>query len=115
MTTLLFISFLLLVLSEVLYDGHFGDKHDEMSAYVLVFILTFAELLGLLIGRIDGVVVYLFIRYALFDAAFGYFFRDGVFYLGEGAWTDRVQKHLPKALRVVLWVVSLSVAILCLS
>lgn len=115
MTTLLFISFLLLVLSEVLYDGHFGDKHDEISAFVLVFILCFAELLGLLICRIDGVIVYLFIRYALFDAAFGYFFRDGVFYLGQGAWTDRVQKNFPKWLRVFLWVVSVSLAIFCLT
>ena len=111
MTTLLFISLILLVLVEVLYEGHFGDKHDKESALILLWTFMVAAFLGLLIGQWQSVFTYLFIRIALFDAAFGYLFRSDIFYLGNN-WTDNLQKRFPHWIRITIWATSFTLAII---
>jgi len=102
MTTLLFISLILLLAVELLYEGKFGDKHGADSAMALLWFFMSAAFLGILIGQWQAVFTYLFLRIALFDAAFGYLFRGSIFYLGNN-WTDNLQKKFPKYLRVAIW------------
>lgn len=103
MTTLLFISLILLLATELLYEDKFGDKHGKESAMALFWIIGIAAFMGILIGQWQSVFTYLLLRYALFDAAFGYLFRGSIFYLGNN-WTDNLQKKFPKYLRVAIWV-----------
>lgn len=112
MTTLLFISLILLLAVELLYEGKFGDKHGSDSAMALLLFFMIAAFLGLLIGKWQSVFTYLFLRISLFDAAFGYLFRGSIFYLGKGAWTDRLQANFPHWLRVCIWATSFTLSIL---
>ena len=111
MTLLLFISLILLLATELLYEGHFGDKHGKASAIALFYMFGLAAFMGILIGQWQAAFTYLLLRYALFDAAFGYLFRGSIFYLGNN-WTDRIQKKFPHWLRVFLWVISFIGAII---
>lgn len=112
MLSLLFISLILLLAVELLYEGKFGDKHGKESALALFWIIGIAAFMGVLIGQWQSVFTYLLLRLALFDAAFGYLFRGSIFYLGKGAWTDRVQANFPKWARVAIWVLSFTAALL---
>ena len=105
MITLLFISLILLLSVELLYEGKFGDKHGKRSAIALFYMFGLAAFMGILIGQWQAAFTYLLLRYALFDAACGYLFRGSIFYLGNN-WTDRIQKKFPHWLRVVLWSIS---------
>ena len=111
MTTLLFISLILLVLVEVLYEGHFGDKHEKESALALFWIIGLSAFMGVLIGQWQSVFTYLLLRVALFDAAFGGLFRNDIFYLGNN-WTDNLQKRFPHWLRITIWITSFTLAII---
>lgn len=112
MTLLLFISLILLLAVELLYEGHFGDKHGADSAMVLLWFFMLAAFCGILIGQWQSVFTYLLLRIALFDAAYGGLFRGSIFYLGKGAWTDRVQADFPKWARVVIWALAFTAALL---
>ena len=105
MNALLFISLILLLATELLYEGKFGDKHGKASAIALFWMFGIAAIMGVLVGQWQAAFTYLLLRYALFDAAFGYLFRGSVFYLGSN-WTDRIQKKFPHWIRVCLWVIS---------
>lgn len=112
MTTLLFISLILLLAVELLYEGHFGDKHGADSAMALLWFFMVAAFLGLLIGQWQSVFTYLLLRIALFDLAFGGLFRGNIFYLGKGAWTDRLQAKFHPLLRIIIWATSFILSIL---
>lgn len=112
MTLLLFISLILLLAVELLYEGHFGDKHGADSAMALLWFFMVAAFLGLLIGQWQSVFTYLFLRIALFDLAFGGLFRSNIFYLGKGAWTDSLQAKFNPLLRIIIWATSFTLAIL---
>ena len=111
MSTLLFISLILLLAVEILYEGKFGDKHSKESALALFWVIGIAAFLGILIGQWQAVFTYLLLRIALFDAAFGYLFRGSCFYLGNN-WTDKIQKKFPHWARITIWVTSFTLAIL---
>jgi len=111
MTSLLFISLILLLAVELLYEGKFGDKHGVDSALALLWFFMLAAFLGILIGQWQAVFTYLFLRIALFDAAFGYLFRGSIFYLGNN-WTDNLQKKFPHWVRITIWITSFTLAIL---
>ena len=112
MTTLLFISLILLIAVELLYEGNFGDMHGFDSAIALLWFFMISAFLGLLIGQWQSVFTYLFLRIALFDLAFGGLFRGNIFYLGKGAWTDRLQAKFNPLLRVCIWATAFTLAIL---
>jgi len=105
MISLLFISLILLLAVELLYEGKFGDKHGADSAMALLWFFMLAAFMGILVGQWQAVFTYLFLRIALFDAAFGYLFRGDIFYLGNN-WTDNLQKRFPHWVRICLWVIS---------
>lgn len=111
MNTLLIISLIQLVAIEVLYEGHFGDKHDKASALRLAGTFAFAAILGLMIGQWQSMFTYFFVRVALFDMAFGGLFRGSIFYLGSN-FTDTIQKNFPHWLRVAIWGYSFIIALL---
>lgn len=110
--TLLFITLILLLAVELLYEGHFGDKHGTLSAMALLWFMMLAAFCGILIGQWQSVFTYLFLRVALFDMAFGGLFRGSIFYLGKAALTDRIQTKFPKWARVAIWVLSFTAALL---
>jgi hypothetical protein len=102
MMTLLYISLILLLATELLYEGHFGDKHGFNSALSLTTFFVIAAALGLLVGNYYSAFTYLFLRVGLFDLSFGKLFRTGYFYLGQNT-TDKIQAKLPKGARAFVW------------
>jgi hypothetical protein len=109
---LLYISLILLLAVELLYQGKFGDKHGANSAMALLWFFMLAAFLGLLIGQWQAIFTYLFLRIALFDLAFGGLFRGNIFYLGKGAWTDRLQANFNPLVRIIIWESSFTLSIL---
>ena len=111
MAILLYISLILLLYVEILYDGHFSDPHNKKSNYLLTLIFLFSGTLGLLVGNFLSIATYFFLRVGLFDLSYGKMFRTGYFYLG-GNWTDKLQEKFPKKLRITFWVFSLLLSII---
>jgi hypothetical protein len=111
MEILLYISLILLLATELLYEGHFGDKHGLNSALSLSAFFMIAAALGLLVGNYYAAFTYLFLRIGLFDAAFGKLFRSDYFYLGNNT-TDKIQANLPHWVRLALWSSSIIISLI---
>lgn len=112
---LLFISFHLLVFSEVLYDKVFAERHDKTSDRALVATFVFAAILGIIDGTAFGMATYFFLRVALFDGWMGFVLKKDIFYLGDGindAKTDVINREIPDNLRVAIWFVAYIISII---
>jgi len=92
---LMYISFLFLIVTEILDEVVNGYLHDLKSLSRTFTIFFIAEIFGIIGGVIHGALIYGLIRLAIFDLIFAKLFKDDWFYLGTTSSWDKFIKKIP--------------------
>ena len=95
MMFLMYISFLFLIVTEIMDEVINGDKHDLKSLSRTLTLFFIAEIFGIIGGVIHGALIYGLIRLAIFDLIFAKLFKDDWFYLGTTSSWDKFIKKIP--------------------
>lgn len=111
MMFLTYISFLFLIVTEIMDEVVNGDKHDIKSLSRTFTLFFIAEVFGIIGGVIHGALIYGLIRVAIFDLIFGKLFKGDWFYLGETSNWDKFIKKIPFTVIIGLRVLSLILSI----
>ena len=94
---------LIACLIEASIDVKKGDKHDLKSDLILTFIVTSFGLIPLLLVNYwFGTLIYVLVRYCVFDYMYSYIRFKTLFYLGNTSNTDKLNKKINKKLLLVL-------------
>ena len=102
MIFLMYISFLFLILSEILDEVINGDLHDTKSHIKTAIIFGTSQVFGLIAGYGFGIVIYGLIRLAVFDLVYAKLFKNDWFYLGMTSSWDKFIKKIPLPIMLVL-------------
>ncbi len=98
---------------EARVDVKLGDKHDLRSKLGLSLTIALFFIIPFLIsGSLLGSVIYVCVRFAIFDYLYSYMRFKTLFYLGETSDTDGILKRVPKAALITARVLSLSAGVL---
>ncbi len=112
MIFLMYISFLFLILSEILDEVINGDLHDTKSHIKTAIIFGTSQVFGLIAGYGFGIVIYGLIRLAVFDLVYAKLFKNDWFYLGTTSSWDKFIKKIPLPIMLVLRFSSLILSII---
>ncbi len=82
--------YLLAIWAELVYEVRNGDKHELSSVVVLCSLIA----LSVLYGGWEGGLIYLGLRFALFDISFAYLRGHNWDYLGNTSTYDQVLKNI---------------------
>ncbi len=86
----------LLLLIELIHETINGDKHDISSLARLAFMFLLANLWGLTQGDLYHGVLYVLVRFAIFDISIALLRKHEWYYLGETSSYDKVLKKFNK-------------------
>ena len=112
MMFLMYISFLFIIVTEILYEIVNGDKHDFISQVRLFTFFLFAQIFGLVGGINYGFLVYGLIRLSIFDLIFAKVFIDDWFYTGTTSKWDKVISKIPKCILTTIRIISIITSII---
>jgi len=111
MIFLMYISFLFLILSEILDEVINGDLHDTKSHIKTAIIFGTSQVFGLIAGYGFGIVIYGLIRLAVFDLVYAKLFKNDWFYLGTTSKWDKFISNIPLSVIMSLRALSLLISI----
>lgn len=98
---------------EVIIEASKGDKHGVKSKIILASLITGFFLVPFLINNyLWGGIIYVLIRFAIFDYLYGYRVHSNIFYLGTTSQYDIILKKYNKYLILITKILCLSIGIL---
>lgn len=113
MSILLFISLTLLILLEVFYKIIFVKENDENKNLRTIATLVFSFFLGLLIGDYTTPLVYILMKFGVYDNLLGYFNNGDRRNLSEGVINEILKKHTQVTIDILrLIAITLAITIL---
>lgn len=111
MIFLMYISFLFLILAEILDEVINGDLHDKKSQIRLATIFGISQVFGLIAGYNFGIVIYGLIRFAIFDLVYAKLFKNDWLYLGTTSKWDKFINKISLPVMMILRAISLILSI----
>ena len=108
----MYISFLFIIVSEILHDIVNGDKHDFISQVRLFTFFLVAQIFGLIGGINYGFLVYGLIRLSIFDLIFAKVFVDDWFFTGTTSKWDKIISKIPKCILTTIRIISIIISII---
>ena len=112
MIFLMYISFLFIIIAEILYEIVNGDKHDFISQVRLFTFFLVAQIFGLVGGINYGFLVYGLIRLSIFDLIFAKVFVGDWFFTGTTSKWDKLISKIPECILTTIRIISIITSII---